>query len=132
MAEQASPFRILLVDDDKNMVASMRAFLIHQGYQVLEAYDGEGCLDVARANPPDIILLDIEMPGMKGAEVVSRLRSDPLTEDVPVIFLTARVDLDAMEQTVEEEAQGYLLKPLSTGDLLQKIEDVLQIPPSNL
>jgi CheY-like chemotaxis protein len=132
MEEQASPLRILLVDDDKNMVASMRAFLKHQGYQVLEAYDGQSCLEIAVNNSLDMILLDIEMPGMKGAEVVKRLRADSRTEDVPVIFLTARVDLDAMEETVEEEAQGYLLKPLSTGDLLQKIEDVLQIPPSNL
>jgi two-component system phosphate regulon response regulator PhoB len=132
MLEEVRPPKVLLVDDDKNMVASMRAFLKRTGYGVLEAYDGPTALEIATRESPDIIILDIEMPGMKGAEVVKRLRADSRTEDIPVIFLTARVDLDAMEVTVEEEAQGYLLKPLSTGDLLLKIEEVLGIPPSTL
>lgn len=132
MLEEVRPPKVLLVDDDKNMVASMRAFLKRTGYGVLEAYDGPTALEIATRESPDIIILDIEMPGMKGAEVVKRIRADSRTEGIPVIFLTARVDLDAMEVTVEEEAQGYLLKPLSTGDLLLKIEEVLGIPPSTL
>jgi len=132
MEVEGRPVRILLVDDDKNMVASMRTFLKRTGYEVLEAYEGLGALEIATRENPDVVILDIEMPGIKGAEVVNRLRADPRTEDMPVIFLTARVDLDAMEETYEEEAQGYLLKPLSTGDLLQKIEEVLGIAPSGL
>lgn len=132
MLEEVRPPKVLLVDDDKNMVASMRAFLKRTGYGVLEAYDGPTALEIATRESPDIVILDIEMPGMKGAEVVKRIRADSRTEGIPVIFLTARVDLDAMEVTVEEEAQGYLLKPLSTGDLLLKIEEVLGIPPSTL
>lgn len=75
---------------------------------------------------PDIIILDVEMPpGVGGPEVCRMLRRDPETAEIPIVFLTARVDLDAMEETVEEEAQGYLLKPLSIHDLLEKIDEVL-------
>jgi len=101
-------------------------YLREEGYQVLEAFSGEEGFRLATSGKPDIIILDIEMnPGISGPEVCAKLREQPDTSEIPIIFLTAKVDLDAMEATIDQEAQGYMLKPMSAGDLLDKIEEVL-------
>lgn len=125
MQGQETSVRVLLVDDDKDMVISLRSFLERRGYAVLEAYDGPSGVEAAATERPDIIFLDIEMPGMDGNEVLSRLREDHRTSDIPVVFLTAKVNVDAMETAYEEVAQGYILKPIMTSTLLDKIEEVL-------
>jgi len=123
---EGNGIKVLLVDDDANLVRSAGMYLRDAGYQVLEANSGEEGFKLAKTGLPDIIILDIEMaPGIDGPEVLGLLRQYPATEKIPVVFLTAKVDLDAMEATLDSEAQGYLLKPMSGGDLLDKIGDVL-------
>lgn len=118
--------KVLLVDDDVSLVKTASIFLKDEGYQVLEAFNGEQGLEIATSELPDIIILDIEMPpGISGPEVCRRLRALPETADIPIIFLTAKVDLDAMEATIDQDAQGYILKPMSGFDLLDKIDEVL-------
>jgi putative two-component system response regulator len=126
MMAKVNGLRVLLVDDDVNLVRSASIFLKDEGYEVLEAFNGEQGLEVATAELPDIIVLDIEMlPGLSGPEVCHKLRAQPQTAEIPIIFLTAKVDLDAMEATIDQDAQGYLLKPMSGYDLLDKIDEVL-------
>jgi DNA-binding response OmpR family regulator len=114
------------VDDDVNLVRTAAMYLREEGYEVIEAFSGEEGLELAVGGKPDIIILDIEMsPGMSGPEVCAKLRAQPDTSEIPIVFLTAKVDLDAMEATIDQEAQGYMLKPMSAGDLLDKIEEIL-------
>lgn len=123
---RGNPVKVLLVDDDPDIVRVVDIALRREGFEVLSANSGSEGLDLAKQELPDIIILDVEMPtGVGGPEVCRMLRRDPETAEIPIVFLTARVDLDAMEETVEEEAQGYLLKPLSIYDLLEKIDEVL-------
>lgn len=118
--------KVLVVDDDIYLVRSASIYLEDSGYDVAGAFNGEEGLELALGDPPDIIILDIDMPpGMSGPEVMKKLRADERTATVPIVFLTAKVDLDAMEAALDDVAQGYLLKPLSGGDLLDKIEEVL-------
>lgn len=128
--DKSGKIRILLIDDDPDIRASVRISLKMEGHEVIEAPNGESGVRLAKSENPDIIVLDVEMPpGIGGPEVCRRLRKDPETEDIPIIFLTARVDLDAMEKTLEEEAQAYVLKPFPPIDLLNKIEEVLGRTP---
>ncbi|MHB8895577.1 MAG: response regulator [Candidatus Geothermincolia bacterium] len=125
MSDKAG-IKVLIVDDDANLVRSAGIYLRDAGYKVFEAYSGEQGLEQIALELPDIIILDIEMsPGISGPDVLSRIRRDPATDGVPVVFLTAKVDIEAMEATLDNEAQGYLLKPMSGGDLLDKIDEVL-------
>ncbi len=118
--------RLLVIDDDPGIRGGIRIALQQEGIEVSGAASGEEGIELARSMRPDLIILDVEMPpGIGGPEVCRRIRSEEALEDIPIIFLTAKVDLDAMEETVEEEAQGYLLKPFSEGDLLDKIGTVL-------
>jgi len=118
--------KVLLVDDDVYLVRSASIYLEKAGYDVSGAFSGEEGLKMALDDPPDVIVLDIDMsPGMSGPEAMRKIRADERIAGVPIVFLTAKVDLDAMEAALDDVAQGYLLKPLSGGDLLDKIEEVL-------
>lgn len=119
------PIRVLTIDDDPDMRIGVKVALEVEGYAVTTASSGAEGIDRASEFLPDIIVLDVEMPGMGGPETLRRLRSDPGLEEIPVVFLTGKVDLDAMEETFEEIAQGYLLKPFSVIQLLNKLEEVL-------
>lgn len=113
--------RLLVIDDDPGIRGGIRIALQQEVIEVSGAASGEEGIELARSMRPDLIILDVEMPpGIGGPEVCRRIRSEEALEDIPIIFLTAKVDLDAMEETVEEEAQGYLLKPFSEGDLLAR------------
>lgn len=119
------PIRVLTIDDDPDMRIGIKLALEVEGYSVVTASRGAEGIETAGSFLPHIIVLDVEMPGMGGPETLRRLRSEPALEDIPVIFLTGKVDLDAMEETFEEISQGYLLKPFSVIQLLNKIEEVL-------
>lgn len=117
--------KLLLIDDDPDIIETVSMVLKNEGFEVFGALSGEEGIALARAERPDIIVLDVEMPpGIGGPEVCRRIRSDPDISEMPVIFLTGKVDIDAMEATLEEDAQGYLLKPFSALDLLDKLNEV--------
>jgi DNA-binding response OmpR family regulator len=118
--------RVLLIDDDPDISEAVRIALKVEGYKVLTASSGEQGIGLAARERPDLIVLDVEMPpGISGPEVLKRIRSQPALSEIPVIFLTGKVDLDAMEETFEGEAQGFLLKPFSMVQLLNKMEEIL-------
>lgn len=120
------PVEVLLIDDDTDISASVKVALQIEGYKVAVASSGMQGVEMAAMSPPDIIVLDVEMPVMGGPETLRELRRNSNLDDTMVIFLTGKVDVEAMEETFEGDAQGYLLKPFSTIQLLNKIEEVMR------
>jgi DNA-binding response OmpR family regulator len=116
--------RIAVVDDDPGFVRSVKVALEVAGGQVLEAGDGiSGYLMIRRENP-DVILLDIMMPEMDGFEVCRKMKLDPVTRSIPVIFLTARTGQAHIELGLSLGAQGYITKPFDNEGLIDKIIEV--------
>ena len=116
---------ILLVDDNEDNRLIYRAMLKHQGFRVLAAPDGETAIRAARLLNPDIILMDIDLPGIDGWTAIEILRSAPETGHIPVLALTAR---DAAEDRARAEELGcrqYLLKPCSPLDVSAEVKAAL-------
>ena len=118
--------RILVVDDDANIRALLTVLLENEGYQVLTAADGEASLPMAAAEKPDLILLDIRMPKMDGLQACDRLRANPETQKIPIIFLTAFNSHDRLEQAIEMGADDFLGKPIDALELRVRIRAMLQ------
>jgi len=117
--------RILVVDDERSIVRLLSLRLRSQDYDVLEAYDGVQCFEVAREKRPDLILLDIKMPNGSGIQAFENLRSNETTKNIPVIFITAYPKPEVKELVLKMGATGFVTKPFD-GDLLNKrIESVL-------
>jgi CheY-like chemotaxis protein len=118
--------RVLVVDDDREMVELIQLFLNNAGYETLAAFSGESALEQAFQQKPDLILLDIMMPKIDGWEVFRRIKNDPKAGTIPIVFLTARTqNIDRMIGLSVMKASGYLTKPFSKKELLDEVERVL-------
>jgi DNA-binding response OmpR family regulator len=109
---------ILVVDDDENIVTVVRANLERAGYKVTSAADGTRALNSIAADPPDLLILDIMMPGMSGFEVARALRSDVATRDIPIIMLTARSSDTDIADAWHVGIDTYLAKPFAPAELM--------------
>jgi two-component system alkaline phosphatase synthesis response regulator PhoP len=118
--------RILIVDDEPQMVRGLADNLRFEGYQTVSARDGREALALAAAEAPDLILLDVMMPGMSGWDVCRELRAKGL--DVPVIMLTARGEEADRVQGLELGADDYIAKPFGLRELMARIRAVLRRP----
>ncbi len=119
--------RILIVDDDPQNVKVMKGKLANEGYGLLEAYSGKEALEKVNDSIPDLILLDIMMPGIDGYEVVKRLKKDPNTQNIPVILVTALDGQDDKVKGLEAGADEFLTKPVNTAELLARIKSMLKL-----
>ena len=117
--------KILVVDDEPDILKPYLFRLKKYGYEALSASDGEEALELARQKNPDLILLDVKLPVLNGYEVCKRLKADEKLRKVPVIFLTADASVKIVEETKKLEAEGYLLKPFEANQLLEKIREFL-------
>jgi phosphate regulon transcriptional regulator PhoB len=115
--------RILLVDDERPIVESLRYALEKEGYDVVEASDGSEALDLARAKSPDLVLLDIMLPGMSGFEVCRILRKE---SSVPILMLTARSDEPDRVVGLDLGADDYITKPFSIREVLARVRAALR------
>ncbi|MGB8644705.1 MAG: hybrid sensor histidine kinase/response regulator [Anaerolineae bacterium] len=118
---------ILVVDDTPNNLRLLTQVLRRQGYKVRVAEDGPGAIESARASLPDLVLLDIRMPGMDGFEVCRQLKAEPATSDIPIIFISA---LDATEDKVNAFTAGgvdYITKPLEPDEVLARVKTHLTL-----
>ena len=122
----AEPHRILVVDDDPNIVFLLTSLLEEKGYHVLTAANGEIALDCAITDSPDLILLDINLPHLDGMKVCAKLRKNPVTRQIPVIFLTGNNSSDRLEQAIDVGANDFLGKPISSVELFVRIQAMLQ------
>ena len=118
--------RILLVDDEQDLVQVVRRSLRDEGYEVLTAYDGVAALSVARRHRPDLVILDIVMPRLDGLQVCHRLRRDPSLAAVPILFLTARTAIEDRIKGLDEGGDDYLAKPFDLGELKARIRALLR------
>jgi len=117
--------KVLLVDDEDSLRKVMRELLERDGYVVTEARDGVQALDQVDRVGPDIIVLDLNLPGLDGYGVLSHLRSRPATANIPVIVLTAKGDEDNEVRVFELGADDFLTKPFRARALSARLEAVL-------
>jgi two-component system, cell cycle response regulator len=118
---------ILIADDSVVVRAVVRDHLEHEGYVVEEAEDGAQAVAVCADLRPDAVLLDIEMPGLDGREVLRELKADPLTSDIPVVFLTGLSTTDDLVAGLRAGAHDYLRKPFEPAELLARIGSAVAI-----
>ena len=116
--------RILVVEDHPTMREAMRLVLEGEGFSIDEASDGETALDMVRADPPDLVFLDLNIPGVSGTDVLRALKSDPATAAVSVIIVTATGE-EGRERVIRLGADEYFTKPFSPTALLRTVERVL-------
>ncbi|MBC7252518.1 MAG: response regulator [Actinobacteria bacterium] len=117
--------KILIVDDDATMANLLSTVLEFEGFHPLKALSGDEAVRMVKEENPDLVLLDIMMPGMDGFEVLARLRKDPRTEKMPVIMLTARTDDRDMFEGWRRGADEYVTKPFDPHRLVVVIREVL-------
>ena len=120
--------RILVVDDDPVIVDLLRTMLEHGGYEVTSAHDGPSGLEAALDGLPDVVLLDIHMPGMDGFEVCKGLKEDLRTELIPVIMVTAKyLDEESVVEGMGAGAHDYLAKPFKRGLLMARVDAAVRL-----
>ena len=118
---------ILVVDDTPDNLTLMAA-LLKDDYRVKVAHNGERALRLAQgSDPPALVLLDIMMPGMDGYEVCRRLKADPVTESIPIIFLTARSEAEDETRGLSMGAVDYIVKPISPPVVMARIRTQLML-----
>jgi two-component system alkaline phosphatase synthesis response regulator PhoP len=118
--------RILVVDDDKEIVRLVKSYLEKDGMRVLTAYDGEEAMRAIRAEHPDLIVLDLMLPKHDGFEITRWLRSDKNLAAIPVLMLTARVEDSDKIQGLDLGADDYLTKPFNPAEVLARVRAILR------
>ncbi len=122
---------ILVVDDEPRIVQIARDYLERAGFRVLSAGEGDRALSIARDERPNLIVLDLMLPGMDGLDVTRALRRDPLLAAIPIIMLTARVEESDKLVGLELGADDYLTKPFSPRELVARVRAVLRRTEGN-
>ena len=116
---------ILIVEDHATMREAMRLILEHEGFEIREAPDGARALEMAKTQPPDLMFLDLNIPGASGADVLAELKNDPATKNVRVIVVTATGE-EGRAFVLSLGADEYFTKPFSPTALLNTVERVLE------
>jgi DNA-binding response OmpR family regulator len=117
---------ILVVDDEKDITDLISYNLNRNGYRVVSAFDGNEALDLAAKESPDLILLDLMLPGLEGTEVTRRLKADNRTSNIPIIMLTAKAEETDVVVGLTLGADDYITKPFSPKILLARVNTVLR------
>jgi two-component system response regulator MprA len=118
--------RVLVVEDDAKVLSALARGLTLEGYEVDGAEDGPGALAMAHARPPDVVVLDVMLPGMSGLEVCDRLRRTAETRAVPILLLTARDSVQDRVAGLDRGADDYLVKPFAFDELLARLRALLR------
>jgi DNA-binding response OmpR family regulator len=117
--------RVLVIDDEAPIRLLCRVNLEAEGMEVLEAADGPAGLEKARAEGPDVVLLDVMMPGLDGWRVAEELLDDPRTESIPIVFLTARAELRDRARGIDLGGIDYVTTPFNPVELAPLVRDLL-------
>ncbi len=116
---------VLIVDDEPNIVLSLEFLMQQAGFAVRTAAGGEEALQAMEAAPPDLVLLDVNMPKIDGYQVCERIRADPRWKDVRVVMLTAKGRDIEREKGLAMGADDYVTKPFATQEIVQKVRELL-------
>jgi CheY-like chemotaxis protein len=131
MAQQGEGYQILVADDEPEVIDLVQMMLqMEGGYTILSAADGQDALKSARANLPDLILLDVRMPRMSGLVVLDQLHSDPTTANIPVIMLSVVTTYPDVRTALERGAVAYLPKPFELREMTRLVARVLAMDPA--
>jgi CheY-like chemotaxis protein len=118
--------KILVVEDEEITRIAISEILSAKGHAVIQVEDGVRALESAGNNIPDLIVCDIEMPRLKGFDVLEELRKNPETASIPFIFLTGRTDISALMDAMELDVNDFLTKPFSVEDLVAAVNNQLK------
>ena len=118
----------ILVAEDERDIRELVAFTLTSlgGFEVVKANDGAEAVEKAREALPDLILLDVRMPKMTGYEACAQLKADPLTQNIPIVFLSAKGQEVDIQQGLGLGAEEYILKPFDPGELVEKVRAILK------
>lgn len=117
--------RVMVCDDDRVIRGLLEVNLEMEGHGVVSAVDGQDALDKARADPPDLIILDVMMPNLDGWQTAEVLRTDERTRDVPIIFLSARASESDYRRSTELDVEHYVAKPFDPGELMTLVNGLV-------
>jgi two-component system alkaline phosphatase synthesis response regulator PhoP len=119
--------KVLVIEDEKDILELILSIFDGLGnYQVLSAIDGEEAIKLARMDRPDIILLDIQLPKINGYEVCKYIKSDPTMSQIKILMLSGMTQNSDRQKAKEANADGYINKPFSSIELLEKVESLLR------
>lgn len=116
---------ILVVDDEPMARNLLRLMLVREGFDVIEAVDGQDALNQLARLTPDLLILDVMMPGVDGISVCKQLRSQAAFVDMPIVMLSARTDEDSVDEGIAAGATKYLTKPISASQLALHVRECL-------
>ncbi len=119
--------KILIVDDDVTITELMKALMAMEGHQPTTVNDSTKALEVASSVQPDLITLDLMMPGLTGFELCKILHDDPRFANIPIMIVSARDDYASKEQAIRAGAKDYLTKPFGVDDLIQKVKELTSL-----
>jgi DNA-binding response OmpR family regulator len=117
--------KLLLVDDSKTILLMERMILGNGSYDLVTALDGQEAVEKARAELPDLILMDVVMPRMNGFDACRCIRNGETTAEIPVIMVTTRGEIESVEAGYESGCADYVIKPIDAQELLAKVRSVL-------
>src|SRR5512134_308475 len=126
LSQPRSAQRILVVDDDKEIVRLVQAYLQQAGFQVLTAYDGETALHSLRRDRPDLVVLDLMLPDRDGWDITRIVRGDSALASTPIIMLTARVEDTDKIVGLELGADDYITKPFNSREVVARVKSLLR------
>ena len=118
--------KILVVEDEPHRIKLISFILKSSGYDVIEAEISAAGLKKAKAEKPDMIILDVMMPKMDGFEVAKKLKADPATRNIPILMLSSKAQFEDKMKGIDSGATDYITKPFDREELLQKIEELLE------
>ncbi|MEM7058352.1 MAG: response regulator [Pseudomonadota bacterium] len=117
--------RILLAEDEPNIVAPLQYLLNRAGFDVDVHEDGHAALQAALEDPPDVMVLDVMLPGIDGFEILSRLRNDQRSRNLPVLMLTAKGQREDRERALKTGANLFITKPFANAELIAAVEQLV-------
>jgi CheY-like chemotaxis protein len=118
--------KVMIVDDEESLIELVTAILEQEGYEVMTAMDGEEALRKLEKQKPDLVLLDMMMPGMSGREVCEKIRKNPKTRDLKVIFLTVAKFSEAGKGVLKDmKVSDYITKPFENADLTRRVKKII-------
>jgi len=117
--------KVLIVDDDPINIELLEGYL-SKDYDILKAHDGNEAISIVEANPPDIILLDIIMPGMNGYKVCKKLKDDPGTNHIPIVIVTSLHETEDRNKAIEAGADDFITKPFDIIELSVRVKSHLR------
>lgn len=125
MSTTGNSAKILVVDDEPNIVLALEFLLQREGYRVEKAFGGLQALEIAESFQPDIVVLDVMMPGMDGLEVARKIRSNPALDQAKIVFLTAKGTQRDKQSGYTSGAEYYMIKPFDNEEFVSTIHEIM-------